>query len=223
MSSAELYNQIYLNNKRYLESGDIDIDKVLTIGKPDLRRGISLIIPIRQIFTSYEHLVNVFSNVDPNQYYYNFDDLHITVFDFIHAKNEYQRNSSLEDAFLEISKRAVDKIKAFKIEMRGVIFSRSAGLVKGFDNNLLVLIRKNIRDLMNSYSLTNDERYESESSHATFVRFRQALQNPAKFNEAIKNNRYVELGVEEVTNFELVEHDWYNSSRTKRMIQRIQL
>ncbi|MDP4174192.1 MAG: hypothetical protein Q8933_09510 [Bacteroidota bacterium] len=212
-----------MNNKSYLESGNIDIDKVLTSGKPDLRRGISLIIPIKQIFTSYEHLVNVFSNVDPNQYYYNFDDLHITIFDFIHAKNEYQRNSSLEDAFLEISKRAVDKIRAFNIELKGVVFSRSAGLIKGFDNNVLVLIRKNIRELMNSYSLTNDERYESESSHATFVRFRKALQNPTKFNETIENNKDTELGIEEITNFELVEHDWYNSSQTKRIIQRIRL
>ncbi|MGE5411944.1 MAG: hypothetical protein ACM3MI_13365, partial [Clostridiales bacterium] len=212
MSSAELYNQIYLNNKSYLQYGDIDIDKILASRKPDLRRGISLIIPIRQIFTSYEHLVNVFSNIDPGQYYYNFDDLHITVFDFIRAKNEYQRNSSHEDAFLEISKKAVDKIRPFKIEMKGVVFSRSAGLVKGFDNNLLVLIRKNIRELMNSYNLTNDERYESESSHATFLRFRQTLQNPAKFNEIIENNKNAELGVEEITNFELVEHDWYNSS-----------
>jgi 2'-5' RNA ligase len=212
-----------LNNKSYLESGNIDIDKVLTSGSLDLRRGISLIIPIRQIVSSYEYLVDVFSNIDPNQYYYDFNDLHITVFDFIHAKKEYKRNSSLENAFLEISKKAVEKIRTFNIELRGVVFSRSAGLIKGYDNNMLVLIRKNIRELMNSYNLTNDERYESESSHATFVRFRQTLQNPAKFNEAIENSRYAEFGVEEITNFELVEHDWYNSSMTKRIIQHIHL
>lgn len=223
MSSAGLYDKIYLNNKEYLRSGDIEVDQALAGREPDMRLGVSLIIPIRQIHDEYKHLVSIFSAIDPDQYYYNFEDLHITVFDFIHAKKEYRPNALLEKSFIKIAESAAGSIESFKIEMKGVVFTRSAGLIKGFDSDILVSMRKNIREQMNSFNIQNDERYESESAHITFARFRHDLSDPLRFFKAIEENKEIELGEESITGMELVEHDWYNTFRTKRVIEEIKL
>ena len=164
-----------------------------------------------------------FLNVESDQYYYPFEDLHITIFDFIQGTVNYQRNDVLESLFLDISQNAADSLESFKIQMKGIVFSKGAGIIKGYDNNKLVLIRKKIRELLITHQIKNDERYESESVHVTFTRFRSNIKNPIIFCEIIKKNMEVELGEEQITNLELVEHDWYNSFHTKRIIGKIQL
>jgi hypothetical protein len=39
----------------------------------------------------------------------------------------------------------------------------------------------------------------------------------------MEKNMEVDLGEEEVTSFELVEHNWYNAFHKKRIIGRVQL
>ena len=203
--------------------GNIEIDHFLATGENDARRGISLIISVKQILNNYKRLVGDFLNVESGQYYYPIEDLHITIFDFIQGTVNYQRNDVLESLFLDISQNAADSLESFKIQMKGIVFSKAAGIIKGYDNNKLVSIRKKIRELLITHQIKNDERYESESAHVTFTRFRSNIKNPIIFCEAIKKNMEVELGEEEITNLELVEHDWYNSFHTKRIIGKIQL
>ena len=222
MSSIEVYNKIYADNIGQIRSGNIEIDHFLATRENDSRRGISLIISIKQILNSYKRLVGDFSTVDPDQYYYPFEDLHITVFDFVQGTVDHQRNDLLENLFLGISRKAVDSLGSFKIQMKGIVFSRGAGIIKGYDDNKLVVIRRNIRKLLVAHKIKNDERYESESAHITFTRFRGNIKNPLLFCEMMEKNMEVDIGEEEVTSLELVEHDWYNSFHKKRIIGRVQ-
>jgi hypothetical protein len=89
----------------------------------------------------------------------------------------------LENLFLDISRNAVTSFEIFKIQMKGVVFSRGAGIIKGYDDNKLVSIRRNIRELLIAHHIKNDERYESESAHITFTRFRSNIKNPMMFCE----------------------------------------
>lgn len=223
MSSVDVYKKIYAENIEQIRSGNIEIDHFLAARENDSRRGISLIISIKQILNNYKRLVGEFSTVDPDQYYYPFEDLHITVFDFVQGTVDYQRNDLLENLFLEISRKAVDSLGGFKVQMKGIVFSRGAGIIKGYDDNKLVLIRRNIRKLLVAHKIKNDERYESESAHITFTRFRGNIKNSLLLCETMEKNMEVDIGEEEVTSLELVEHDWYNSFHKKRIIGRVQL
>jgi hypothetical protein len=223
LSSIEVYNKIYTENIGQIRSGNIEVDHFLATGENDSRRGISLIVPVKQILNNYKRLVGDFSTVEPDQFYYPFEDLHITVFDFVQGTVNYQRNDLLEGLFLRISQNAIDSMGNFKIQMKGIVYSKGAGIIKGYDDNKLVLIRRKIRELLITHQIKNDERYESESAHITFTRFRSSLKNPLIFCETMEKNMEVDLGEEEITNLELVEHDWYNSSHTKRIIDGIQL
>jgi len=168
-------------------------------------------------------LTDHFQKLEPHQYYYPASDLHITIFDFIQAQTDFQRDEALEKIFLEIATQAVNGFGAFNIQMKGVVFSNEAGLIRGFDGNKLLFLRENIRSLRTEAGLRNDERYESESAHVTFTRFKNRLEDPITFYTFIEASKMTYLGEESVNQVELVEHDWYNSTPTKRVIARIQL
>jgi 2'-5' RNA ligase len=223
LSSKTLYDGIYAKNIERLELGDILIDEGLAGDGRDFRLGISLIIPIRSLSNAYGDLVASLNRIDPAQYCYPYDDLHITVFDLIKVGNTYKRNEELENSFLTIAREAVKSIRPFKIRLEGIVFSREAGLIQGYDDNALIEIRKQIRKLLINNGIKNEERYESESAHITFVRFENRLSRPKEYGEFIGRNRRTKMGMESVAELELVEHDWYNRKATKRIIGKIEL
>ncbi len=223
MSSVELYNSIYSKNREALKGGDVYLDKELSYSKKDSRFGISLIIPVRSNREKYEKLVELMKLNEPDQYYYPFSDLHVTIFDYVRASEQYRKNPENEIIFNDLTRKAINGITGFVIDFKGIAFSREAGIIQGFDNNLLLNIRRTIRELMREYGITNDERYESESAHITFCRFRKRLRDPSKFIEIIDSCRDYEIGKEKIGNMELLEHDWYNKIASKRVIRTFRL
>lgn len=218
MSSVSIYDQIYKDNIHGICAGDVQVDPYLPDRRGDPRRGISLIIPIQGLENEYEALVSRFRAVAPEQYCYPFEDLHITVFDFVQASEDYTRCEKKEDDFRLISHEALAGIEPFLLRLRGPVFSRAAGLLAGYDDDILIPIRNDIRRRMAMRGLSNDERYESSSAHVTFSRFCSPLQDPAGVVNLIDACRDLHLGTGKVAIMELVEHDWYNSKATKRVI-----
>ena len=145
------------------------------------------------------------------------------MFDFVQACESYTRREKLEDGFRLISHEALAGREQFLLRLRGPVFSIAAGLLAGYDDGILITIRNDIRRHMAMRGLRNDERYESRSAHVTFCRFSSPLQDPAGLVSLIDACRDLHLGAEEVVNMELVEHDWYNSIATKRVIARFAL
>jgi hypothetical protein len=223
MSSVALYDRIYQDSIRRICKGEVEMDPHLPDRAADTRRGISLIIPIQGIRKEYEALVTRFQDLAPEQYYYPLEDLHTTVFDFVQACEGYTCNVRQEDDFRQISHEALAGIEQFPLCLRGPVFSSAAGLLAGYDDDVLISIRKYIRQIMAIRGFRNDERYESSSAHVTFCRFRSLLPDPAGFVRLIDACRDLYLGTEDVACMELVEHDWYNSQASKRVIARIVL
>ena len=223
MNAASLYESIHRDNLASIREGDIFIDTYLGRGVADLRRGISLIIPLRHISVNCEGAIHDFQMLEPGQYYYPVSDLHITVFDFISAHPSYAQSNSLDEAYAAITSEALAAARGFSVAFKGIVFSREAGLFTGYDGGAVVALRERIRGLLLQQGLPNMERYPSKSVHATFFRFAKALANPGAFAEAIEARRAVELGNEEVHDMALVEHDWYNRKNSIRTIKRFAL
>ena len=219
MSSTILYDGIYSKNKELIRSGKVQFDEVLSFNKKDTRLGISLIIPVISNEDKYDKLLDLLKKNEPDQYYYPFEDLHITIFDYIQAVEKYKKNPEKKSILIEITEKALKEISGFEIELKGIAFSNEAGIIQGYDRNILIQIRKRIRELMKKFGLKNNERYESESAHITFCRFMNKLKNPEKLIEIIDRNRDYEIGKEKVEQIELVEHDWYNKKLKKRIIK----
>lgn len=223
MSSEALYQSIYEKFIGILTRGDMRVDDALAHREEDGRLGISLIIPMQQLGDRYADFAKIAARVEPDLYLYPLEDLHITVFDFMQGSGTYRRDRSNEILFTEIADNAAKTIEPFTIEFRGVVFTDEAGILPGFDNDRLVGIRQKIREMLKQRGVRNDERYESQSAHITFCRFQNRLKNSAEFVRFLHNYRQFEFGTETITHLELVEHDWYNLKRKKRIIQDIRL
>ncbi len=223
MSSAAHYETIRARNLDRLRSGAVEVDATLAAGKPDCRRGVSLIIPAGGIASAYAALADVFAAVERDQYYYPAADLHVTVFDFIQGTAAYRPDADKERAFRDIAAEAARSAAPFDLTLRGVVGSAGALLIAGYDGDALVRLRERIRILMAERGLPNDERYESRSAHVTFLRFARQLAEPARFVETMDRHRETPLGTVRVERMELVEHDWYNAAATKRLIATVGL
>jgi hypothetical protein len=219
MSSRELYEGIYLDAIGALRRGENKVDDRLDPARVDSRLGVSLIIPIPSLGSAYEGLVRSFSAVEPSQYYYPPEDLHATVFDYRSCGDDYARDAEFEVRAIAICDEVFSDWESLSLEFRGVVFSREAGLIKGYDEDGLLSIRVRIRGLLKRYGIENTERYESRSAHLTFCRFTSRLTNPGAFCQAAEKAKETWLGKENVQKAELVEHDWYNRGAKKRIIK----
>jgi hypothetical protein len=204
----------------FLRSGAVEVDRVLAAGRPDARRGISLVIPADGIAPAYEALVADFAALDGEQYYYPRSDLHITIFDFLQAREGHAADPGHEASFREVSRSALALTGSFAIELRGVVFSRAAVLIKGYDGDRLCGLRKRIRAELGARRLGNDERYESSSAHISFARFRRRPSDPAALCGLIEASGEMDLGTLKIGAVELVEYDWYNSAASRRVLER---
>jgi len=223
MSSEQLYLDIHNKNICYLLKSDIVIDEHLNQIDLDNRLGISLIIPIRSITRHYEELINRCKFIDNSQYYYPIDDLHITIFDFIQGSERYSKSVEKEEQFIKINNFVLSKFTSFYILLKGIVFCRSALLIKGYDDNVLIGIRNFLRSELESHNIENDERYSSESAHIAFCRFKTQLTNPYGFLSILEHYQEFDFGKESIKEIELVEHDWYNKTNKKRVIKRYQI
>jgi 2'-5' RNA ligase len=223
MSTASLYESIHRDNIAFIRDGDIIVDTYLGNGVTDLRRGISLIIPLSHISKNYESIVQGFQMLEPSQYYYPLSDLHITVFDLISANPMYAPSNSVDDTFVAIANEVLAPVNRFSVTFKGIVFSREAGLFTGYDDGSVVALRESIRGQLLQQGIPNTERYKSKSVHSTFFRFAKPLANSKIFAGAIENHREIEIGNEPVQSVSLIEHDWYNRKNSIRTIKAFML
>jgi hypothetical protein len=129
INTNTVYDSIHQDNIASIRGGDVFVDEYLGARTPDTRRGLSLIIPLNQLTQAYEGLIKNFRILEPEQYYYPPEDLHITVFDYIVAHKTYQTKNSIEQTRINVTDEAVESMTSFPILFRGVVFSREARLV----------------------------------------------------------------------------------------------
>ncbi|MGD0036238.1 MAG: hypothetical protein ABSC53_02975 [Bacteroidota bacterium] len=223
MNYKTQYDSIHKDNITYIRNGNVFVDEYLATDAKDLRRGLSLIIPMSQITKSYEAIVEGFRILAPEQYYYPIKDLHITVFDYIAAHKDYTRSASIEQTYIRITDDVIKSLSSFTIFFKGIVFSREAGLLKGYDNGLIIALRERIRHRLKDDGLPNMERYQSMSVHCTFMRFTKSIDNVQGFLSELELRKEAEIGKETVKSILLVEHDWYNRKSLTRAIKKYEL
>jgi hypothetical protein len=223
MNNKMLYDSIYQDNITYVRNGDVFVDEYLATHAEDVRRGLSLIIPLSQITKGYEAMVKGLRILAPEQYYYPTNDLHITVFDYIAAHNAYARSTSIEQTYMRFTDNVIKSLTNFTVLFKGIVFSREAGLLKGYDDGSVIALRERIRQQLKDDGLPNMERYQSMSVHSTFMRFTNRIDNAQAFFSELELRKEIDIGIETVKRIVLVEHDWYNRKILTRTIKEYEL
>jgi len=223
MNLPALYDSIHAAGRERILKGEARTDPWLDRPYEDSRTGISLLVPLSGGLPAYAGIAGRFRSCEPDQYYYPPGDLHITVFSFLTAVAGYRRDPAADSLFRDLVREVLRNWSPFTVDFRGIVFSPEAGILAGFPDAPLSELRDRFRRELASRNLKNEERYPAATSHATFLRFRRPLSRPEEFCRILDRERDTPAGGTAVTAMELVEHDWYNSERTRRVLERYSL
>ncbi|SER54872.1 2'-5' RNA ligase family protein [Pedobacter rhizosphaerae] len=225
MNLTEHYDKLYADSVAKIASENYETDQLID-SKSDNRFGITLVIrPDEHTKNNIQTFLTELKNIDPNQYFYTNEDIHITLMSIISCYDGFNVNDILIDDYIKLIKVAIGKQEAFKIQFKGITASPSCILIQGFLTETLNEIRDKLRFTFKNATLQQsiDTRYTIQTAHSTVVRFRKALQNIPHFLQVLEKYRDFDFGTFEVKKIELVHNDWYQRAEFVRKLYDFEL
>lgn len=183
-----------------------------------------LILNIRPPAHVVDRIISVqqeFALIEPDQYYYNREDLHITVIAIVSCLPGFTLENLNMTGYEELVARATCGIPRFSIDCSGITAFSGGAMVQGFPSGeQLELIREKLRNAFRDSGLyyNMDSRYRIATAHSTFMRFRRPLSAVPVVVEKLQALRNYAFGTFDVDQIELVYGDWYQRrDRTTRL------
>jgi 2'-5' RNA ligase len=221
-----IYNKMWDNALKAFENDELQLDPFIDDPK-DLRRGISLLTkPAETLLNVIMNFIEEAKTVIPEQYFYKPEEIHTTVLSIINCFSGFTLSQTNLPDYIAHIKNSLSDIKPFEIEFKGITASPSCILIKGFtDNNMLELLRTNLREEFKRSSLYNsiDKRYKIETAHCTLIRFRKEINHKNNFVSFLKKYKNNYFGKSPVTELELVYTDWYNKKEIVQVLHKFKL
>lgn len=211
MSLADHYNNLYTASVAKIAAGDYEIDSMIE-NKTDNRFGITLVIrPDQKTKNNIQSFLTAVKQIEPDQYYYQNSDLHITVMSIISCYDGFSLGNIDVEAYTTLIRKILSPHKKFNIHFKGLTASPSCILTQGFAGDFLNSIRNDIRSGFKHSDLQQslDKRYAIQTAHSTIMRFKAPLKSPDKLLQLIAQYRDFDFGTFEVNAIELVYNDWY--------------
>jgi 2'-5' RNA ligase len=225
------YNRMYRKAYEEILLKKEEVDPLLRPEnlKQDTRSGVSLIIrvsaaTIPSIVTLFEEL----QGVEPNQYYYPLEDLHITVLSIISGFVGFDLSSLHLSSYTEIIQSCLIALPPIVLRFSGLTMSSSCLMIQGFIENEedgLNVLRSRLRSAFKTSGLqqTCDFRYLLRTAHVTILRLRYPMEKHQEYLSIIEKYRNVDFGRLIVSDLEFVENDWYMRSDKVKILQRFTL
>ncbi|SFZ93299.1 2'-5' RNA ligase [Flaviramulus basaltis] len=216
MNLEKHYSSLYESSIQKINNDDYQIDKLIH-DPNDNRFGITLLIrPSAKVKNEIQEFLNELKIVEPNQYYYENSDIHITVMSIISCYNGFELKHIEIPKYIDIIKKSLITNPNIEIEFKGLTASPSCIMIQGYMNNdSLNLIRNNLRENFKNTNLEEsiDKQYAIQTTHSTVVRFSENLKNKSDFLKRIEDFKYYNFGTFKVKNIELVYNDWYQKEK----------
>lgn len=222
-----IYEQLWSEAVTAFELGRPQVDLHLPGKTNDRRRGVSLIFRLpaavqARIQSFLDPLARDFSG----QYFYQQEELHVTVVTLISATELWRQEIGDVKAFRGILKEVLSRHHSFKLEFRGVTAAPNAVLIQGFPgDDTLEKIRNELRHVFGQRGFANrlDRRYPNSAAHVTAVRFCKTDADWNRLLAILKANRQTHFGEMEVEGLQLVWGDWYASANSLRILEEFPL
>ncbi|GGI63752.1 2'-5' RNA ligase family protein [Limosilactobacillus caviae] len=222
MELDKLYNNIDQQGTSAIKNHQEQLDEYLLAPETDFRRGLTIINSLpAHIRRNIMFCIQKLATVEPVQYFYPANDLHITVIDLIAANSKFHLSVDDREKYIEVLSKIVSQVNPIHWKLKGVIASPGALLVKGYYSHELVDLRDLIRKELPANNLVLQERYQTISGHVTFARFTKPLQGSRQFLDALAKMKTMDLGEFTTNTLDLVVHDWYN--RSPQLISKLPL
>lgn len=214
------YDRIWISSKENLLNNSVDIDKNLSNISNDNRLGLTVLIPLGEIF---QRVINQLREVEPEQYFYPVTDTHITVIDFIGASEDFVFDEKQAEVYKRVLDNVLKNFSKFNIKFKGLTASKGAVMVQGFFDDTLQKLRERLRKEVNKQGIELKERYKVGTAHSTIMRFKKKLQNPEALVNKIEDMKNIDLGSFQVKKILFVLHDWYNLKEKTKILEEYEL
>jgi 2'-5' RNA ligase len=216
------YDHLWSETRERIRAGNVDIDAVLAHKQADLRLGMTALFrPSEQVRKRVAELLDRLRELEPDQYYYDPAELHVTFLSLFTATEKHESFFARAEEYVEAVSAGIREMSSFRIFFTGITAASGAIMAQGFtDAAKLNTARDILRGELRSRDLDQglDQRYRLETAHMTMVRFRQPLRDGKLFAEALERMRNFEFGQTDADCLELVRNDWYMSrGRTERL------
>ncbi|AZO94626.1 mutarotase [Halocella sp. SP3-1] len=225
-----IYNSLWKKSSTNFRNNIVELDNNLNRKSKDKRRGISLIGRLdSEIIRKIMDFLGHCQLLEPDQYYYQAEDIHLTILSIISCYEGFKLNNFPREAYGKIIAKSINEQAEqgpIKISFQGITASPSCIMVQGFpQSNRLKLLRECLRDNFKSSSLENsiDQRYKLETAHSTVIRFKKPLASNKPFLDHLKSYREYDFGDCQLKKLDLVYNDWYMSSAKLSQIKTFQL
>lgn len=220
MNLQEHYETLYNESVSKIKSGGIQTDSLID-SAADNRYGITLRIRPDTMLTKRIHdFLERLRQIEPDQYYYQESDIHITVMSIISCYNGFDLQRISIPDYINVIKRSIPTAKNIIIRFTGITASPSCIMVQGFsEDDTLDTLRNTLRTNFKNSGLEQsiDKRYAIQTAHSTVVRFRKPLTKLNEFVTMLEVYRKHDFGTLKTNTIELVHNDWYH--RTERVKQ----
>jgi 2'-5' RNA ligase len=224
---AAHYARLWDGAVDFVRRGDISLDPVLARRAADRRRGLTVLArPAGDLQRQVADFVNLLRGLDPEQYYYDTTEFHVTVLSLFTATEDVDRFMARYDLYNAAVRAALANGPSFGIEFTGVTLSREAVLIQGCpDGPALNDTREALRRELRARGLAGglDGRYRLETAHMTVARFRHPLRDSRAFTELLEKYRNHPFGRTQVRELHLVRNDWYMSRSVVEVLEEYHL
>lgn len=220
------YETLYKESVVKIAKGDYQVDPLIDANE-DNRFGITLLLrPSDEVKNKIQTFLKDLSKVEPEQYYYENSDIHITIMSIISCYDGFDlKNINLED-YNQIIRNSLAGFQPLQIHFKGITASPSCLMLKGFmDTDSLNVLRDNLRENFKATNLEQslDKRYAIQTAHSTVVRFRKELQYKDEFLALVEKYKNYDFGTFKVSALELVYNDWYQRKSLVRTLSVFQV
>jgi len=226
MNLAEHYNKLYTDSITKIEADNYEIDHLID-SNDDYRFGITLLIrPDENTKVNIQHFLDEVKLIEPDQYYYQNSDIHITVMSIISCYDGFDLEKINIQDYVRVIKHVIEKHKNFTIQFKGITASPSCILLQGFfESDTLNEIRDQLRFSFKNSTLQQslDQRYAIQTAHSTIIRFREKLTNNNAFLAIVEKYRDFDFGTFKVEKMELVYNDWYQRAQFVKKLHEFEI
>lgn len=219
-----IYDDMWNSSYPKIENNQYEIDT--SIHDPaDSRRGITALAYLSnnnlEVTQSIGDFLSQIHHIEPNQYYYPQQELHLTILSIISCITGFTLNDVDPYPYIKIFNQCIKEVKPINIKFVGVTASSSCVLIKGFPvGEGLIELRNKLRMHFKQSSLrsTIDSRYTISTAHITAIRFSSQLGDAKQLVNKLREYQDYDFGCISFTEFELVFNNWYQHlSETKSL------
>lgn len=220
------YNKLWHCSLADFKDKNINVDPDVFLNN-DQRKGISLVIKLSSNENSkVEGFLQKSQIIEPEQYYYAVEELHVTVLSLISCNESFLIENINVNDYISVIKQVTQDIEPFSIHFNGITASSSCIMLQGFPRTpSLSHLRDRLRVVFSNTGLyhTIDQRYKIDTAHSTAIRFYNDFNNENEFIELLEQFRNRDFGILHVKELHLVYNDWYHKKDKTIVLSTIKL